>query len=710
MPDFTILQKGDLIPANTDNPFVQNYILLFTICQKYNCCYDNIMAKILLISDNINIQTITQTTLLNHEFLIASEETTIIDIMKVEAPDIVMFDSDIKNLDLKSVYRNIKDFETIILLIMQEKEFPPEIQTNAHLFVSVPVNQTLLKSTITAGLKARKSLQKLAKSNQELANSLYQLNVLYNTSSQLAGSLNKEKLIDIMNEGIDKSLNSNVSCTLSFKDKQTPVLIINSNYKLSDRLIEALKLRAVLNYKNSHIDTKALFGIDDILVEETVKYSINQYDFEILNYNKLLSYITVDDKCYGYSEIFREKEYTSDDSKCFQTLVNQVTLPLKSAILYQEITETNKKLAKLERLKSEFISIVSHELKTPLTSIKNSLDIVSSGKTGEITDSMMKFLDMAKRNVKKLSRIINDLLDMSKIEAGKMDYSYVKTSLLPVINDVKLNLSEMAKQKNLSINVQQAENLKDVYADTDRIEQVLTNLVSNAIKFTPNDGIINISAKLINAEDIKAEECFAPQIKTLNGEYIQVCVSDQGIGIEKEDLIHVFDKFEQIENSLSREVGGSGLGLSIAKQLIAAHNGAIWCDSIINKGSEFYFVIPVANDKSRFTLLKKQYAQEAKKHNEFLTIVTVKSKQDSICKLLDESFWAEYNKHDSYIENYDNITVIKTAISNKDIRIGKVIEERINSLIMLNEEKYQNCDIMYSYEVEGVSDEKSSYC
>lgn len=669
------------------------------------------MAKILLVSDNRDIQTKFQTTLLNHEFIIAVDEMTIMDVMKVEAPDIVVLDSDSDNADLKSIYRKIKDFETIIMLLMGEKEFSPEIQAGGHLFVSMPINSILLKSTINAGLKAKKSLQKLAKSNQELANSLYQLNVLYNSSSQLAGSLNREKLIDIMNEGIDKSLNSNVSCTLSFRDKQTPVLLINSNYKLSDRLIEALKLRAVLNYKNSHIDNTKSFNIDDIEVEETVKYSINEYDFEILNYQKLISYIIVDDKCYGYSEIFREKEFTSDDSKCFQTLVNQVTLPLKSAILYQEITEKNIKLAKLERLKSEFISIVSHELKTPLTSIKNSLDIVASGKAGETTEPMKKFLDMAKRNVKKLSKIINDLLDMSKIEAGKMDYTFKQTSIVPVINDIKMSLAQIAKQKDLTLNVDIEENLKDVYADSDRIEQVLTNLVSNAIKFSPNNGSINISAKVVNSSDIVVEDCFKKQIQQLNGEYVQVSVADSGIGIEKDDLIHVFDKFEQIENSLSREVGGSGLGLSIAKQLISSHNGVIWCDSIINKGSVFSFVIPVASEKSRFLLAEKQLLQEAKIKKVNLIALRIKSKQENIKNLLEEDeLWSLYNKRDSYFGLEGSYYLLKVALFDEDVKVGKIIEDKINSLISLQKEKYENCDIIYSYEVEEVSDEKNSYC
>lgn len=551
------------------------------------------MAKILLVSDNKDVQTDIQTTLLNHEFEVCSDEVLIADSMQVDTPDIVMLDSDVESVDIRSIYKTVKNFGVIILLIMREKEIPTEILTNAHLFVSYPLNKTLLKSAIFSGLKTKKALNKLALSNKELANSLYQLDVLYNTSSSLSGTLDKNELISIMNEGIDKSLNSNLACSLSFNDKNAPVLYISSNYKMSSRLIEALKLRAVLNYRTATGEKSEIFGIDDIEVVENIKFGMNEYDFEVLNFQKSLAYINVDNKCYGYSEIFREKEFATDDITCFQTLVNQVSLPLKSAILYQEILEKNNQLAKLERLKSEFISIVSHELKTPLTSIKNSLDIILSGKTGDITEPMQRFLDMAKRNVKKLARIINDLLDMSKIEAGKMDYSYQITGVTQVIEDVKTNLTESAKQKNLEIKLDIQKDLPTVYIDTDRIEQVLSNLVSNAIKFSPNSSYITISAKTVNGKDIIADECFMPQISCLEGDYIEISVIDNGIGIDKKDLKHVFDKFEQIENSMTREVGGSGLGLSIALQLISAHNGLIWCDSELNKGSSFNFVLPV---------------------------------------------------------------------------------------------------------------------
>lgn len=560
-----------------------------------NYCYDISMTKILLITENNDIISNIQMTLAEHEILSSFDSIAITDIMKVESPDVVIFDTTL-DFDIKPIYKQIKDFPAIKLLITGEKEIPQDILTDAHQFIGFPINQSILKATIHSGLKAKKALNKLSKSNQELANSLYQLNVLYNTSSQLAGSLSRNKLVDVVNEGIEKSLNSNITCTLSFKDDKTPVLLISSNYKLSQRLVEALKLRAVLNYKNSGIDTTEMFTIDDIELEQEINYSINEYDFEVLNYHKLLAYITVEDKCYGYSEIFREKELSSDDEKCFKTLINQVTLPLKSAILYQEIAQKNKELARLERLKSEFISIVSHELKTPLTSIKNAFDIISGGKAGELSEPMLRFLDMSKRNVRKLSRIINDLLDMSKIEAGEMDYDIKPASIIPVINEVTQNLTQEALKKNIKLTTKLSGEIKNVYADIARIEQVLSNLLSNAIKFTPEKGSITIKVDMVDAEDIHAEDCFKPSIKKLNGEYVRVCVSDTGIGINQDNLVHVFDKFKQIENSLSREVGGSGLGLSIVKQMITVHKGAIWCDSVENKGSNFYFVLPVSNE------------------------------------------------------------------------------------------------------------------
>lgn len=217
-----------------------------------------------------------------------------------------------------------------------------------------------------------------------------------------------------------------------------------------------------------------------------------------------------------------------------------------------------------------------------------------SGRCGEITPASEKFLAMAMRNVQRLSGIINDLLDLSKIEAGKMDFHFAPTNINTVINYVKSALSEVAKTKGLNLVTEEYQKIPDITADSRRLEQVLTNLVSNAIKFTPEGKTITISSRLVNADDIKVNEYFKDSIQNLSGEYVEVCVKDEGIGIESKNLLHAFDKFAQIENSLSRKAGGTGLGLPIAKQLLDAHKGAIWCDSEINKGSKFYFIIPVS--------------------------------------------------------------------------------------------------------------------
>ena len=299
------------------------------------------------------------------------------------------------------------------------------------------------------------------------------------------------------------------------------------------------------------------------------------------------------DEFYGCVEIFKDVQFTTDDSTCFQTLARQVSLPLKSAALYQEIKDTNVKLERLEKIKSDFISIVSHELRTPLTSIKNSVDIVLSGKAGELAPNVEKFLSMSKRNISRLSEIINDLLDISKIEAGKMDFNFEPLDINSVIEIVTSSLVNVAKEKDLVLTCHCAAGLPQINGDAKRLEQVLTNLVSNAIKFTPGGKTITITSRLCDAADINKNNQFREELEKLSGDYLLVSVKDEGIGIAANDIPRAFDKFAQIENSLSRKVGGTGLGLPIAKQLLEKHNGLIWCESEVGKGSEFIFALPV---------------------------------------------------------------------------------------------------------------------
>ena len=556
------------------------------------------MIRILLVSeDNNEINRFKNIfTKGSYDFETMSDETLICDLISVEAPDIIIIDT--KFPQTKDLNKKIKSIceNTIIIFALSTPLVEKDLIKFANAFITKEMTDDLILSTINVNLRMKNSLEMLSSSNKDLADSLYRLNALYTTSSQFAGTLDKSKLINYMIEGMDKALSFSLTCTLSLCTDETPVLILNSLYELSDELITAIKLRTILNF-NSLFEGKTPpceLNIDTLKIEKHIKYPASRFTFTLFQYDNMFAPISLGENFFGCIEIFKETSFTSEDATCFQTIAQQVSLPLKSATLYQEIIETNAKLERLERLKSEFISIVSHELRTPLTSIKNSLDILMSGRCGEITPASEKFLAMAMRNVQRLSGIINDLLDLSKIEAGKMDFHFAPTNINTVINYVKSALSEVAKTKGLNLVTEEYQKIPDITADSRRLEQVLTNLVSNAIKFTPEGKTITISSRLVNADDIKVNEYFKDSIQNLSGEYVEVCVKDEGIGIESKNLLHAFDKFAQIENSLSRKAGGTGLGLPIAKQLLDAHKGAIWCDSEINKGSKFYFIIPVS--------------------------------------------------------------------------------------------------------------------
>lgn len=558
------------------------------------------MIKILFISDNSEY-TDKFDGILNkssYEYYSMSDEAMIRDIIHSGAPDIIIIDQSYSNLE--NIHKLVKtnSENSVIIFLINSNSVNKDVIKYANAFITSEMTEDLIISTININLRMKNALEMLSNSNKDLADSLYRLNALYSTSSQFAGTLDKERLLKYMSEGMDRALSFSLNCTLSLCTESEPVLILDSLYELSDELISAIKLRTILNY-NSMFDGKNLpykIDIDTLKVIKHVKNSASRFTFSLFQYDNMFAPIKLADNIFGFVEIFKEGSFTADDSTCFQTIAQQVALPLKNASLYQEIIEANVKLEKLERLKSEFISIVSHELRTPLTSIKNSLDILSSGKCCELSESAEKFLSMASRNVQRLSGIINDLLDLSKIEAGKMEFKFAPTNINTVIEYVKSALSVVAKSKGIELSVSTSTDIPEIIADSQKLEQVLTNLVSNAIKFTPEGKKITITSEVKSSENIKINPLFSEKIPNLSGKYVQVSVADEGIGIAPKDQLRAFDKFAQIENSLSRKVGGTGLGLPIAKQLLEAHKGAIWCESELNKGSTFTFVIPLEHN------------------------------------------------------------------------------------------------------------------
>jgi len=225
-----------------------------------------------------------------------------------------------------------------------------------------------------------------------------------------------------------------------------------------------------------------------------------------------------------------------------------------------------------DRLKDDFIGNVSHELRTPLTSIREAVSVLQDGILGPVSEEQKKFLTMCIRNTDHLRRIVDSLLDLTKIEAGRARLNKKRTGLPEIVKSAVEVFQPVSRKKGLALEVTLPKNGIEVYADKDRITQVLNNLIGNAIKFTEK-GTIGV------------------QIREVNG-WAECRVSDTGEGISDEDLPKVFDKFTQFGKKTNPENKGTGLGLAISREIIQMHNGSMSVESVLNQGSTFKFQLP----------------------------------------------------------------------------------------------------------------------
>lgn len=631
---------------------------------------------------------------LGFEFFVCDKNSEIETQLKSNQADIVLLNS--KNVLAVHECQKIKSYidkeqiQIVVLVPDNEQESLPKI---AHYYSSTA--PAVLCATLQAAAKNRKNLIALNQNNADLQKSLYQLDALYHTSFQLAGELNKNNLINIMTSGIEKSLSYNLSYAFIFEDNNQGQLIINSLQTISPRLEKALKLRAVLNYKGFFDNKKLPFEInfENIKTNKIIKYQQSEYDLNIFKFDNLFSPITIGNKFFGIIEIFKENDFTSEDATCFQTLTKQVSIPLESALLYEEISNTNKKLERLERLKSEFISIVSHELRTPLTAIKNSLDILLSGRAGELNENGQKFLNNAKRNVVRLSSIINDLLDLSKIEAGKMELHFDKIELSPILEFMKTTFASQASEKNIELILKNdlPQGFDKVYADSIKLEQIISNLLSNALKFTPEGGQVKIEAKLCNKNDLPLP------MKTQSEQQILLTVKDTGIGIKEDDLEKVFDEFKQIENPKTRKIGGTGLGLPIARQLTYAHKGDIQVQSELDKGTIFWVSLPSWSDEIEFQLKVDSAFLKAQIHKTNVTLLKIKEFENKEFSLIDE-----IEKTPSLLTTAVPVVLFKknneltALLAGIDEFATDFIIKKMEAFLLQKRNENQRCTVVYS--------------
>ncbi|WP_406658150.1 PAS domain S-box protein [Methanolobus sp. ZRKC2] len=269
-----------------------------------------------------------------------------------------------------------------------------------------------------------------------------------------------------------------------------------------------------------------------------------------------------------------EQKRAEDTLRKFASELAQVNRELSKA--NTELSKVNEDLKSLDLMKDEFLSNVSHEFKTPLTSIQGYSQLISDGTLGPVNGQQKKAVDTVIRNSERLRKLVDSLLYLSRAQAGKLSYTFDEVKVSDIIDNPIQDLALQIKKKNISLNRDVAEDLPLIKGDGDKLSDVIMNLMDNAIKFTPQGGKINIGAEI-------------------KDDSIHIYVSDSGIGIPEDKIPNLFERFYQVDSSIKRRYGGTGLGLYICKKIVEDHEGKIWVESREGEGSTFHILLPLEN-------------------------------------------------------------------------------------------------------------------
>ncbi len=241
-----------------------------------------------------------------------------------------------------------------------------------------------------------------------------------------------------------------------------------------------------------------------------------------------------------------------------------------------ELTRANEKLHELDELKSNFLSVVAHQLRTPLSGIKWTVNMILNGEMGELNTEQKSFLMKSYESNDRMITLVNDMLGADHIESGKLKYDFISTQISDLLDNVLYDMLPSANKKNLHIEFSNKNSsLPKVHIDTEKIRAVFQNLLENAIKYTPVGGKIEIGFKVVDG-------------------FIEISITDTGIGIPSDQSKNIFNRFFRAQNAIKMETDGSGLGLFITKAIVERHGGKIWFKSDLGKGSSFIFTVPIA--------------------------------------------------------------------------------------------------------------------
>ena len=359
-------------------------------------------------------------------------------------------------------------------------------------------------------------------------------------------------------------------------DETEQVFVPRTNYGLSDEFIQAMR------ESKQRVGDKTVLGQSaEKRLPEQIPDLVNAPDYPIsymkqTDFRALLAVPLLRKDRHIGGLVVRRKvagEFTDSIVNLLQTFAAQSVIAIHNARLFHEIEDKGREIEIANKHKSEFLANMSHELRTPLNAILGYTELIIDNIYGDVPEKIQEVLERVEKNGRHLLNLINDVLDLSKIEAGRLTLSLNEYSMQDIIQTVFTSVEALAAEKNLDLNVKIRGVLNTGKGDEQRIAQVIVNLLGNAIKFT-EQGKIEVEA-------------------TVSNESFLVSITDTGPGLSEPDQKRIFEEFRQADASSTRVKGGTGLGLSISKKIVEMHGGRIWVDSNLGKGSTFSFTLPI---------------------------------------------------------------------------------------------------------------------
>jgi len=421
--------------------------------------------------------------------------------------------------------------------------------------------------------------QELEARTQQLARSVEELKALGDVGQAVSSTLDLQTVLSTI---VARAVQlSGTDCGIIYEfDEATKEFHLRASYQMEEELVKAYRatpLHLGEGVTGRAAETKMPTQITELREEQEFATRGMRPILTRLGYRSLLAVpLLLDQKIRGALTIYRRRagDFAPEIVNLLRTFATQSVLAIQNARLFREIETKSRELEAANRHKSEFLANVSHELRTPLNAIIGFSEVLGERLFGELNEKQAEYTDDILSSGRHLLSLINDILDLSKIEAGRMELEITTFDLPMAIENALLLVRERASRHGIKFHRAIDERLGDFIGDERKVKQILVNLLSNAVKFTPEGGQIKVDAGLGDSAVI-------------------VSVTDTGIGIAKEDQEAIFEEFRQASGNYAQKREGTGLGLTLTRRFVEMHGGKIWVESEIGKGSKFTFTLPV---------------------------------------------------------------------------------------------------------------------